>query len=151
MPLDLFDETRALIAALEQESVPYALCGGVALAIHGVVRATVDVDLLVREEDLDRARAAAGSCGFDVPALPLEFANGIRIHRLTKLVDADSLCVDFLIVAPLLETVFEDRMKIETESGPLSVVSRESLIAMKSLAGREQDLADIRRLREVDS
>ncbi len=45
--LDLFDEFVALVDALEKARLPYAVCGGLAMAIHGLPRATIDVDLLV--------------------------------------------------------------------------------------------------------
>jgi hypothetical protein len=50
--MDFFLEIKNLTAALDAAGVDYALCGGVALAIHGVPRATQDIDLLVRPEDL---------------------------------------------------------------------------------------------------
>ena len=32
--LDLFDELRALVMALSEAGIPYAVCGGLAVAIH---------------------------------------------------------------------------------------------------------------------
>ena len=36
------------VRALERAKVPYALCGGLAVALHGFPRATKDIDLLSR-------------------------------------------------------------------------------------------------------
>ena len=52
--IDLFEETRRLLLALEQRGIEYALVGAVALAIYGVPRATTDIDLLIRLMELDR-------------------------------------------------------------------------------------------------
>jgi hypothetical protein len=52
VPLALIDELGAIVDALAAEGVDYAL----ALAIHGVPRATIDDDLLLRPEDLGMAR-----------------------------------------------------------------------------------------------
>jgi hypothetical protein len=41
--VDLFAEVVALAAALDVAAVDYAICGGVALAIHGAPRATKDI------------------------------------------------------------------------------------------------------------
>ena len=57
--MDFFQELKDLAIALDASVVDYALCGGVALAIHGVPRATQDIDLLVRPEDLSRLRDVA--------------------------------------------------------------------------------------------
>jgi Nucleotidyl transferase AbiEii toxin, Type IV TA system len=45
-----FDKFLELLKALSRESVDYVLIGGVALNLHGIVRATEDVDLFVRPE-----------------------------------------------------------------------------------------------------
>lgn len=57
-------------AALEASGVPYAVIGGNAVmawveqADESAVRFTQDVDLVLRREDLDRAREALGRAGF---------------------------------------------------------------------------------------
>ncbi|HEY0709365.1 MAG TPA: hypothetical protein VGG33_21325 [Polyangia bacterium] len=38
--MNFFDELQAVLGALEASGIDYALCGGVALAIHGAPRAT---------------------------------------------------------------------------------------------------------------
>ena len=53
MAIDLFEETMGLLAELERHGVPYAVAGALALAIHGVPRATTDIDLLVRRDDVE--------------------------------------------------------------------------------------------------
>ncbi len=50
MEEDLLDKTLEVIARLNDEDVAYAVIGGVALNLHGLVRATVDLDLFVRAE-----------------------------------------------------------------------------------------------------
>jgi hypothetical protein len=44
--MDLYDELRSLVAALDRQHVDYAICGGIALALHGYPRFTKDIDLL---------------------------------------------------------------------------------------------------------
>ena len=50
--LDLYEELRRLIAALDEHKIEYALCGGLAMAIFDRPRATVDIDLLIEAESL---------------------------------------------------------------------------------------------------
>lgn len=45
---------RSLLGILEAESIPYAIIGGLALNAYGHRRATVDVDVVLRDEDLAR-------------------------------------------------------------------------------------------------
>lgn len=54
------DELLDLLRALEEAAVEYVLIGATAMGFHGVVRATEDVDMLVRAEpdNIERLRAA---------------------------------------------------------------------------------------------
>ena len=45
-----FERFLSLLRALERERVDYVLVGGVALNLHGIARATEDVDLFIRPE-----------------------------------------------------------------------------------------------------
>jgi hypothetical protein len=147
--VDFFQELKELLAALEDAHLDYALCGGVALAIHGAPRATQDIDILLRREDLDRLRQVVRPRGFTLESFPMDFASGLTIQRFTKLVGADPLMLDVLFADGPVESVWRDRQTAEIEGGKVQVVSRQGLISLKLAAGRPQDLADIKRLEEA--
>jgi len=150
--LDLYEEFKALIAKLSECAIDYALCGGLAMAVYGIVRATVDIDLLILTESLEKVIALARELGYTLEATPMRFANGaIEIRRISK-IDPDSgdvLMLDLLLVTPPIVAVWESRSEVEWESRKIQVVSREGLITLKSLRGSSQDLEDIRRLKEA--
>jgi hypothetical protein len=150
--IDLADEFQAVISALAEHGVEYAVCGGLAMAIHGLPRATVDIDLLIRPEDESRVYEAVEPLGFRIRATPMHFDHGrMESRRVSKFDPAgDTLMLDLLLVTNAFEGVWPDRMKIESEFGLLSVVSREELIELKSgrMSGVDQD--DIKRLRDED-
>jgi len=148
--MDLLGELRNLVAAFGREQVEYALCGGVALAVHGVPRATQDIDILVRIEQLDELRAAARSCGFTLQTSAMTFSgSGITLYRFTKIENQQHLMLDALIAGPPLDTVWETCERLEWDEGVVNVVSRDGLITLKLAAGRPQDLVDVQRLREL--
>jgi hypothetical protein len=150
MGLSLFEEAVGLLTDLERRGIPYAVAGAVALAIHGVPRATTDLDLLVDPRDLDAVLGVARARQFGIEALPMRFSDGMEVRRMTKVDGTEMLTLDLLLVNPNLEPVWTSRERIPTERGEFWVVSRQGLIQMKAWAGREQDLADIVRLRELD-
>ena len=151
--LDLYDELKAVLSALERAQVPHALCGGLALAVYGRPRATVDIDLLVPPGSVDDALLAIRTPGFEILALPMTFAGGaVEIRRVSKL-DTDAgelLSVDLLVVTPALLPVWNSRRTVRWEGSSLHVVSRQGLIALKELRGSAQDLADIEALGGID-
>jgi hypothetical protein len=126
------------------------VAGALALAIHGAPRATTDIDPLVRREDVEATLRVASARGFMTQALPMRFSDGLEVRRSSKVEAAEMLTLDLLLVNRNLEPVWASRERVPTERGEIWVVSRQGLIDMKAWAAREQDLADIRRLRELD-
>ena len=58
-----FDKFLEVLRALAREGVDYVLVGAVALGVHGIVRATEDVDLFIRPdgENVERLKRALRS------------------------------------------------------------------------------------------
>lgn len=150
MGLVLIDEFRAILDALEARGVECAVVGAMALAVHGVVRATTDIDLLVCPADVDRALAAVATAGYVLPAERMTFSSGVTVQRVTKVRDGESLTLDLLLADGPLLPAWESRQTVAAGDRRLRVVSREALITMKALSGRLRDLADIRRLQGED-
>ena len=61
---DIFAEFQDLIRKLNTNGIEYAIGGGWALAIHGAPRATVDIDLLILSENLEKAWQVAEDLGY---------------------------------------------------------------------------------------
>ena len=148
--MTLHDELMAVTQALDTDAIPYALVGGLAVAVWGAPRATKDIDLLVQPADVERAKTAIGRCGFTLPAEPMEFSDGMVVHRVSKVRDGALMTVDLLLVNENLRRHFETREARFVEEARLWVIGRAGLIAMKISAGRPQDQADVIRLTELD-
>jgi len=148
--MDLFEELMELACALDREGVPYALIGGLALAVHGAPRATTDIDFLVRPEDAERILGIARDRGFVHAASSKSFRDGSEIRRVTRIVGTEALTLDLMLVNPDLEETWSTVEVVATDAGPLRVVSRDALIRMKIASGRTRDLADVERLQEMD-
>jgi hypothetical protein len=147
----LYDEINDLVTALEREGIKYALCGGVAMAIHGRPRATVDIDMLILPESLSDTLRIAGDLGYTVRGLDMTFGKDvIEIRRVSK-IDRERkavLTLDMILVTDAIRDVWDNRVQAKLPSGKLSVVSKEGLIALKKISGRPQDVADIGALQE---
>lgn len=144
----LFEELTKLVEAFEENEIEYAVCGGLAMAIHGFVRATLDIDLLILSDSLERAYEVAARLGFDIRGLDISFKQrAVEIRRVSKIDDeGEVLSLDFLLATPLVEDVWAGKTEMILANRKYSIVSRGGLIKMKNLAGRPQDLVDIERL-----
>lgn len=149
----LFNELKQLIISLEDGQIEYAVCGGLALAIHGFVRATLDIDILIQTDRLEKVLKLGEEKGFDIRGHDLSFKDGsIEIRRISKIgSDGQVLSLDLLLVTPVIQDIWDDRERIDSMGIQVSVVSRAGLIRMKTLAGRPQDLVDIERLENEES
>ena len=146
----LLDEFIAITEGLNNKGIQYAVCGGWAMAIHGFLRATLDIDILVLSDDLNAVREVAIVLGFDIEGLPLTFDGGqTEIRRISK-VDSDTkelITLDMILVTPFMEDIWNSRQKVVWNNGEYSIVSREGMRKMKEAAGRPKDLIDLEFLR----
>lgn len=152
--LDLEQELKLAVEALSQHGVPYALCGGLALAIHGHPRATKDIDFLVPPASVAAALDALASAGFPLRAGPIPLgAKGPhpqRLFRATKVSGSDHLTVDLLEVSVSYDSAWNSRQTLVWKEQPLTVLSRSGLIEMKRLSVRLKDQSDLEALEAPD-
>jgi hypothetical protein len=145
--MNIIDELLGLVTELEADGTPYALCGGLAVGLHGCPRFTYDIDILAPKEALERVREAAHRRRFVLESGSIRFGAGTErereLHRFTKVDDQDALTLDVLLVGPAYDHAWRTRATIAFEGRHLWVVSREGLIEMKRLSGRARDVADI--------
>lgn len=145
--------------ALTQASVPFAIAGGYAVALHGAVRGTVDVDLVIRLEEtaFAKAEAALKSIGLQ-PRLPVTAAEVFRFRE--EYIRSRNLLawsfanpanpaevVDVLIAENLADC---KAVNIAVKGRALPVVSKRDLIRMKTRSARPQDLEDVAALKRLE-
>ena len=149
----LLDELSQIISALEDGGIEYAVCGGLALTIHGFPRATFDIDILIRPESLEKAYEIAAEYEYDIRGLDMSFKErAVEIRRVSKIDETgEVLSLDLLLVTPHVEDVWEMREKLIWQGKTLWIVSRDGLIKMKKLAGRAKDLIDVGRIENEEN
>lgn len=147
--IDIVDELKKLVAKLDEQNIEYALCGGMAMGVHGFMRMTMDIDFMILPQSVNGVLEIARSLGYTIRGKDLSFKNGaVEIRRISK-VDSeggDILPLDFLLVTDATQRMWESRIIADWEGGRLSVVTRDALVELKRLRGSAQDIADIERL-----
>ena len=155
---------RQIFAALNEARVDYVVVDGFAVIMHGHLRATRDLDLVVGLEPGNCSRALDALAGLGLrPRLPValsDFANpetrrdwNENHHMLVfqlwdpanPLRSVDVFAREpFAIGTMLAEATIEDYDGVR-----IPVASIRHLIAMKLEAGRRNDLDDVEALREI--
>lgn len=147
--MDLYEELAKIADAFEADNLEYAVCGGIAVAFHGYPRFTKDIDLLVQPDDVGRAMDLLDAVGFLERSgrIPFELHD---LYRTSKIEGTDILTVDVIAVSSALEEVWDDRTVFDWDDRQLWVVSAGGLAKMKQMAGRDQDLLDLKKLGFLD-
>lgn len=146
-----------VIDALKSHKLRYALVGGYALALHGIIRATMDVDIVLNLtlSDFEHAEKALMQIGLK-SRLPIRAQDVIKMRKeyienrnlmAWSFVDYQNPTrqVDILITENLSELDIES---VSVSGRKISVVSLESLLKMKLKANRDKDQLDIKLIKE---
>lgn len=135
---------QGLIDFFKREKIDYALIGAFALKAYGYLRATQDVDFLVRSRDKERIIAQVESWGYKTIHCSEGFSH--HLHPITKLGRIDFVYVKGDTADTILS---ETKLLLVLDAVHLPVVSPEHLVALKLFAMKNdpsrvyQELADI--------
>jgi hypothetical protein len=161
---DMVGEVGLLVSALSRAGVRYLVVGGVAVVLHGYLRATADLDLII---DFDQKNVAIAmetldGLGFRPRApVPLRaFADPGQRDRWAaeKNMQVFSLWhpniagfeVDLFVESPIpFDDAFARAVLALIGDSIVPVASIDDLIAMKRAAGRPRDHEDIEALTQL--
>ena len=152
----LIDE---IVEEFRRRDVKFAIVGGYAVVLHGAVRLTVDIDIVLRlkERDFLEAEAAMKSLKL-LPRLPVTAAD--VFHFREEYISKRNLVAwsffgkeDPTLVVDILMTQDLDSLSVVELEGRAGrrypVVAIDDLIAMKKASGRPQDLSDVDALERI--
>jgi hypothetical protein len=130
-----------VLAFLERHQVPAAVIGGVALAAHGIARATLDTDLFVVDARLLSEAAWADWTGSEQRDVfrgddDESLAGSVRLSRGEEV-------VDIVVGRPGWQAVLDRRQMVQVGDRHIPIVDRADLILLKLLAAGPQDLVDV--------
>ena len=150
---------KRVVSQLEKYKVPYALVGGYAVALHGAVRGTVDVDFIISWSLKNLQAVELSLCEIGLrPRLPIN-AEDIFNFREKYLKEKNLIgwnffnpnnpleIVDIIIVYNLQKNMIKE---IDVKGKKINILAKKYLIEMKKSSGREQDLIDIKALEQLD-
>lgn len=153
-----------LFAALNEAGVRYVVVGGLAVVLHGHVRMTVDVDLVVDLDEEQARRAIDALVGIGlrprIPVDPKDFADPSKRARWIRdqgmqvfsLHDPSNpmRAVDLFVDHPIrFDDLWSRSTQMQLQNTSVRVASIPDLIEMKRLAGRPQDHVDIEQLTAI--
>ena len=144
--------------ALEENGVNYAIAGGYAVALHGAVRGTIDIDLVIPLEIEQYVKTEKALLGLGLLARHGLSSEEVFDQRVSLMKEKHLVAWSFYNVKRPVEIVdiiiTHDLLKFTSEQVRIgrkmvNMLDIPSLIEMKSKSGRVQDNLDIEALEKL--
>lgn len=140
----LAETLKSLAACFGELGVRWYVFGAQAAILHGVARATADIDVTVdlAAQSTEVLANSLRARGFALRVSDDAFVAQTRVLPITH---SSGVPVDVVLAGPGLEDLFFERVVFRTVgSVKVPVASAEDIVVMKVLAGRRKDLDDVR-------
>jgi len=153
-----------VLAALERVQARYVVVGGLAVILHGHLRGTADIDLVIElsPENCRRALDALAGVGLR-PRLPVDMQQFADPEIRRDWVDNRNMMVfqlwdpnvpgrsvDVFVREPIdFDELWSQSVLREVQRVPVRVASIAHLVTMKRSAARPRDLDDITALEQI--
>jgi len=139
----MLNRLKDVFSSFQKHEVRYLVIGGIAAVLHGVPRATFDLDILIDATQENAQRLLDSLLEANLGTAALISAEELLAHEIT--IFKDRVRIDVQTYTPGLSfaDAWRDRAIMEYQGQVFYVVSKQDLIASKQAAGREIDLEDI--------
>ena len=135
-----------VIHVLNENHVPYAVIGAFAASFHGVIRATLDADVLISLHP-NRENVSALITKLKKSGLKVTYKKGDAddpVGAVINMEDDFHNRVDFLMnIKGMTGDVFKRTIEADFMNKKICIIGIEDFIAMKIFAGGPKDLNDI--------
>lgn len=138
-----------VFASFQRHNVKYLVIGGIATVLHGVPRATFDLDILIEATPDNAQRLLDALLEARLGTAALITAEELLAQEITIFKDRVRIDVQTSTPGLQFEEAWHRREVMDYQQQTFFVVSRDDLIASKRAAGRPRDLEDVRLL-ELD-
>ncbi len=137
--LDVFE-------SFQKHEVKYVVLGGIAAVLHGVPRATFDLDVLIEASRDNASSLLKALLEANLASAALITTDELLANEIT--VFKDRVRIDVQTSTPGLEfaDAWNNRIKMSYQNQEFYVVSKIDLISSKVAAGRRIDLEDVKLL-----
>ena len=146
----MLNRLQDVFASFQKHNVKYLVIGGIAAVLHGVPRATFDLDILIEATIENSSRLLESLQESNFGTAFLITAEELVKHEVTIFKDRVRIDVQTSTPGIRFEEAWQNRIVMNYQGQEFYVLSKEDLIASKRAAGRKVDLEDVRLL-ELDN
>ena len=142
----MLTQLRDVFASLEKHEVKYVVIGGIAAVMHGVPRATFDLDILIESTPENAQKLLEAFLEAKLGTALLIKPKELLANEITVFEDRVRIDVQTSTPGIEFESAWRNRKTMTYINQDFYVLSKTDLIAAKRAAGRKVDLEDVRLL-----
>ena len=142
----MLNRLQAVFASFQSHDVKYVIIGGIAAVLHGVPRATFDLDILIEASPDNVKRLLDALLEAQLGTAALTTPENVLANEITVFNDRVRIDVQTSTPGLIFEEAWRNRETMNYQGQAFYVVSVQDLIASKRAAGRAVDLEDVRML-----
>jgi hypothetical protein len=142
----MLNQLRDVFSSFQKHNVKYLVIGGIAAVLHGVPRATFDLDILIEATPENATALLEAMLEARLGTAALTTVEELLAHEITIFNDRVRIDVQTNTLGIKFDAAWQNREVMTYLDQDFYVVSRKDLIASKKAAGRDKDLEDVRLL-----
>jgi len=142
----MLNRLQDVFRSFQQHKVKYVIIGGIASTLHGVPRATFDMDILIEATPDNARRLLDALLNSGLGTAALTTVEDLLAHEITVFKDRVRIDVQTSTPGVSFQDAWKRRQIMNYHGQEFYVLSKDDLIASKRAAGREVDLEDVRLL-----
>jgi hypothetical protein len=142
----MLDRLKDVFASFQRNDVRYVIVGGIAAVLHGVPRATLDLDILIDPTPGNARRLLEALLQAGLGTASLTSPDDLLANEITVFRDRVRIDVQTRTPGLSFEVAWRNRQTMDFRGQSFLVASRGDLIASKRATGRPVDLEDLRLL-----
>jgi len=140
----MLNRLQDVFRSFQEHDVKYVVIGGIASVLHGVPRATFDLDILIQATSENTRRLLAALIGAGLGTASLTTVEDVLANEIT--IFRDRVRVDVQTSTPgiTFDDAWRRRKTLSYHGQEFFILSKQDLIASKRAAGRDVDMEDVR-------
>ena len=142
----MLNRLQDVFKSFQQHDVRYVVIGGIAAILHGVPRATFDLDILIEASPENTRRLLDALLDAGLGSAALTNVQDLLANEITIFRDRVRLDVQTSTPGISFADAWKHRKTVTYQGQDFFILSKQDLVASKRAAGRVVDLEDVRLL-----
>lgn len=145
----MLNRLKDVFKSFQSHDVKYVVIGGIAAILHGVPRATLDLDIIIEATETNAQCLLDALLEVNFGTASLTNAKDVLSHEISVFQDRVRIDVQTKTPGLTFTEAWKNHVTMKYQGQPFYVVSKMDLIKSKSASGRDIDLEDVRILKST--